>query len=50
MTITEIAKISGTSRETVSHVFKDLRCDGLLTMEGRQIIIHDVNYFKDKVQ
>lgn len=50
MTITEIAKISGTSRETASHVFKELRCDGFLTMEGRQIIVHDVEYFKEKVQ
>lgn len=50
MTMIEIAKISGTCRETVSHVFKDLRSEGLITMKGRKITVHDADYFIEKVQ
>ncbi|GGB52009.1 cyclic nucleotide-binding protein [Lentibacillus populi] len=48
MTMTEIAKLSGASRETVSHVFKRLKCDGILSMTRRQIIIRNINYFNEK--
>ncbi len=50
MTISEIAKMTGTCRETVSHVFKDLRSDGLITMEARHITVHDNEYFLERAQ
>lgn len=50
ITITEIAKISGTCRETASNVFRELKCDGLLSMESRKIRIHEADYFLEKVQ
>ncbi|RYG73753.1 Crp/Fnr family transcriptional regulator [Lentibacillus lipolyticus] len=48
MTMTELAKVSGTSRETVSQVFKKLKCDGIMTVAGREITIHDWKYFEEK--
>ncbi|MDA7025213.1 Crp/Fnr family transcriptional regulator [Bacillus sp. CLL-7-23] len=46
ITATEIAKISGTSRETVSVVLKKLRSEGVISQNNKQIIIHKPDYFK----
>ncbi|TMN21516.1 Crp/Fnr family transcriptional regulator [Lentibacillus cibarius] len=48
MTMTELAKLSSTSRETVSQVFKKLKCDGIMTLNKRQITIHNWKYFREK--
>lgn len=48
MTLTEIAKLSGSSRETVSHVFKDLKKDKILSNESKNIMIYDPDYFFQK--
>lgn len=50
MTLTEIAKLSGASRETVSHVFKDLKNDQLLSTEFKHIVVYDPEYFLQKLQ
>ncbi len=48
ITMTELAKIAGTTRETVSHVYHDLKNDGIVSMEGRHVIVHDIDYFSEK--
>ncbi len=45
MTTTEISKISGTSRETVSHVIQDLKKNNVLSFASKKITIHDEDYF-----
>lgn len=47
LTTIEISKISGTSRETVSGVLKQLKKDNIITMSGKKIIILDPNYFEE---
>ncbi|MDM5186885.1 Crp/Fnr family transcriptional regulator [Bacillus sp. DX4.1] len=46
-TTIEISKISGTSRETVSGVLKQLKNDSIVTMLGKKITIHDPTYFEE---
>ncbi|HDR7588840.1 Crp/Fnr family transcriptional regulator [Bacillus mycoides] len=46
-TTTEISKISGTCRETVSGVLKQLKNESIITVLGKKIIIHDPTYFKE---
>ena len=41
----EIANMAGTSRETVSRTFKLLEEKGLLSRQGRQLVIHNFNQF-----
>lgn len=50
MTLTEIAKLSGASRETVSHVFRELKSENLLYNDFKQIVIYDKDYFLQKLQ
>lgn len=45
MTTTEISKLSGTSRETVSHVLSELKKSNVLSFASKKITIHDQNYF-----
>ena len=45
ITAAEIAKISGTSRETVSAVLKKLRCEGVISQMNKQIMINRPEYF-----
>jgi len=49
MTITEIAKLAGTCRETASSIFRELKNEGLLSFESRKIIVHNKNYFMQKI-
>lgn len=48
MTMTEIAKIAGTTRETVSHVFKELRKDSIVSIDAGQIRVLNIDYFTQK--
>ena len=41
----DIANMAGTSRETVSRTFKLLEEKGLVSRQGRQLIIYDFNQF-----
>tara|TARA_B100001146_G_scaffold74793_1_gene66336 strand:+ start:19231 stop:19911 length:681 start_codon:yes stop_codon:yes gene_type:complete len=41
----DIANMAGTSRETVSRTFKLLEEKGLLSRQGRQLVIHNFNQF-----
>lgn len=45
ITTTDISKISGTTRETVSRVIHDLKKEHILSFSAKKITIHDVNYF-----
>lgn len=47
LTTIEISKISGTSRETVSGVLKQLKNDSIVTVLDKKITIHDPNYFEE---
>ncbi|MCI0766530.1 Crp/Fnr family transcriptional regulator [Bacillus sp. TL12] len=47
LTTIEISKISGTSRETVSSVLKQLKSDSIVTVLGKKITIHDPTYFEE---
>lgn len=46
ITTTDIAKMSGTSRETVSRVLKDLKKDNILTMSPKTFVFHNPNFFQ----
>ena len=41
----DIANMAGTSRETVSRTFKLLEEKGLVTRQGRKLIIYNFNQF-----
>ncbi|OEH93877.1 hypothetical protein BFG57_11160 [Bacillus solimangrovi] len=45
ITTLEVAKFTGTSRETVSHVLNDLKKDGRLAVTNKHFIIKDPSYF-----
>lgn len=45
MTTTEIAGIAGTSRETVSQVFKQLKAESVMSSEKKKLIIHKPSFF-----
>ncbi len=45
LTLTEIAKLTGTSRVSVSHIFKDLKKENLLSDQSNHIIVHNPDYF-----
>ncbi|MGR5984157.1 Crp/Fnr family transcriptional regulator [Bacillus cytotoxicus] len=47
LTTIEISKISGTSRETVSGVLKQLKNDRIVTVLGKKITIHNPTYFEE---
>ncbi|WP_020061665.1 Crp/Fnr family transcriptional regulator [Bacillus sp. 123MFChir2] len=47
LTTIEISKISGTSRETVSGVLKQLKNDCIVTILDKKITIHDPTYFEE---
>ncbi|MGG0237934.1 Crp/Fnr family transcriptional regulator [Bacillus rhizoplanae] len=47
LTTIEISKISGTSRETVSGVLKQLKNDCIVTILDKKITIHDPIYFEE---
>ncbi|MBY0599986.1 Crp/Fnr family transcriptional regulator [Bacillus bingmayongensis] len=47
LTTIEISKISGTSRETVSSVLKQLKNDSIVTVLSKKITIHDPTYFEE---
>ncbi|WP_042354123.1 Crp/Fnr family transcriptional regulator [Bacillus rubiinfantis] len=47
----EIAKFSGTSRESVSHIFKELKDDQLISQnDNKQLIIHQPDYFIERLR
>lgn len=48
VTMMELAKVAGTTRETVSHVYRDLKQDDIISMDGKHIIVHDMDYFINK--
>ncbi|GAB3804917.1 Crp/Fnr family transcriptional regulator [Virgibacillus kimchii] len=48
VTMVEMAQIAGTSRETVSHVYKTLKEDQVISLNGKKIIVHDADYFIGK--
>ena len=50
VTMKELAKIAGSSRETVSHVYKYLKKDNIISVDGKYLIVHDANYFLGKLQ
>ena len=47
MTTTEIAGIAGTSRETVSQVFKHLKAECVMSSEKKKLIIHKPSFFHE---
>lgn len=49
VTMVEMAKIAGTSRETVSQVYKLLKEDRIISLDGKKIIVHDADYFLGKM-
>lgn len=46
ITTTEISNISGTSRETVSHVINDLKKHKIISFTCRKMTIHNQEYFQ----
>jgi len=50
VTMIEMAKIAGTSRETVSHVYKSLKEDHIISVNGKHLIVHDTDYFFGKLE
>lgn len=44
ITTTEISQLAGTSRETVSQVFKQLKKDHVITIDHKKIVIHRPEY------
>lgn len=46
MTHLEISKLCGTTRETISHVFKELKEKGIIAYEHKRLRFIDVGYFK----
>ena len=44
-TTTELAKMAGTSRETVSHVLQEYKASGKLKIKSKIITIFDPSYF-----
>lgn len=46
ITTTEISKLSGTSRETVSQVFKQLKQENKVSTKQKKIFIHMPEYFR----
>lgn len=49
ITTTEIATISGTSRETVSQVLKQLKADKILSCKNKKFTIHQPSFFHECV-
>ncbi|NRD76454.1 Crp/Fnr family transcriptional regulator [Bacillus sp. BRMEA1] len=47
LTAANIAKISGTTRETVSHLINQLKRDEVISVEAKKIHFHDPEYFKE---
>jgi CRP-like cAMP-binding protein len=45
LTTTELAKMAGTSRETVSHVLQEYKASGKLKIKSKIITIFDPSYF-----
>ncbi|MGT2784780.1 Crp/Fnr family transcriptional regulator [Streptococcus merionis] len=45
ITTIDVANMSGTTRETVSHVFKQLKKEGVLAFKGRRLTFLDREYF-----
>lgn len=45
LTTTDIAQMSGTTRETVSHVLRDLKKKKLISMKGKYLTYLDQTYF-----
>ncbi|HGI4816793.1 TPA: helix-turn-helix domain-containing protein, partial [Streptococcus agalactiae] len=46
----EIANMSGTTRETVSHVLKELRQKDIVEMKGKKLLYNNKNYFKKFIE
>lgn len=49
MTIKELSKLLGVSRESVSACYADLKKEKLITIINKNIIIHNPNYFDNKL-
>lgn len=49
MTTTDISKLSGTSRETVSHVINQLKKDEVLSYTCKKMVIHKQDFFEKPV-
>ncbi len=47
LTAAKIAKISGTTRETVSYLINQLKRDGIISVSSKKIRIHRPDFFKD---
>ncbi len=47
MTTTDISKLSGTSRETVSHVISQLKKDDVLSYSSKKMVIHKQDFFEN---
>ena len=45
LTTTDVAKLAGTSRETVSHVINDYKKEGLLTFKNKGFHFNEPRYF-----
>ncbi len=50
ITTIEIANMSGTTRETVSHVLKELRQKDIVEMKGKKLLYNNKNYFKKFIE
>lgn len=50
LTITELALVAGTTRETASRVVKVLKDDGRITINRKNIIYHDWQYFEKLIE
>ncbi|MGV3294859.1 Crp/Fnr family transcriptional regulator [Streptococcus pluranimalium] len=46
ITTTEIANMSATTRETVSHVLKELRKQDIVDLKGKKLLYSNKHYFK----
>ncbi|CAM3913497.1 Crp/Fnr family transcriptional regulator [Mesobacillus thioparans] len=46
LTATKISRISGTTRETVSHIMNQLKKEKIISVCEKKIRIHDPNYFE----
>lgn len=50
LTITELALVAGTTRETASRVVKVLKDDGRISINRKNIIYHDWQYFEKLIE
>lgn len=50
ITTIDLAHMSGTTRETVSHALRELKEEGILEMKKHQLIFKDADYFSQYIQ